>query len=241
MTPNTDTGIAPGGAIGRVLANAGLSRYALASLGAFLVNLVLFGLLQSLVTPGKIGSIDRSVRPVFELLRLRRDETTEIKTRRLPERKRTKPAVGGAPLAIAKSAALGTQPIAVNPGDFQAGFSLTGQPFLGVPGGQAGGVGTPDASGAGSDTDAIPLVRVNPLYPARAQARGIQGWVLVEFTVTAKGTTKDIVVVDADPKGHFEQAATSAVKKYRYKPRVEDGVAVDRPGVQLVISFAIEE
>lgn len=84
-------------------------------------------------------------------------------------------------------------------------------------------------------------MRVNPLYPARAQARGIQGWVLVEFTVTKLGTTKDIVVVDADPRGHFEHAATSAVKKYRYKPRIENGVAVDRPGVQLVILFAIEE
>ena len=225
-----------------ILAKAGLTRFALASFVAFLLNLALFGLLQSLVALGKSGSIERSSRPVFELLRLRRDEATEVKTRRLPERKRAKPAVGGAPLAIAKSALLGKQPITVDPGDFQVGFSLSGRPMLGGAGGAGGvGDGTPDASGAGSDTDAIPLVRVNPMYPARAQARGIQGWVLVQFTVTKEGTTKDIVVLDANPKGHFEAAATGAVKKYRYKPRIEDGVAVDRPGVQLVISFALED
>jgi protein TonB len=235
MTPNSDVGRTPGGALGR----AGLGRYALASLGGFLVNLVLFGVLQSLVTPRATGSIERSVRPVFELLRLRRDEATETKTRRLPERKRTKPSVGGAPLAIPRSAILGEQPITVDPGDFQGGVSLSGRLSLGAPGGV--GEGAPDASGAGSDTDTIPLVRVNPLYPARAQARGVQGWVLVEFTVTKQGTTANIVVLEADPKGYFEQAATNAVKKYRYKPRVEDGVAVDRPGVQLVISFEIED
>jgi protein TonB len=237
MTPHADGGSLPAS----LLARSGLGRYALAALGGFLVNLALFGALQALVEPGTSAAIDRSVRPVFEILRLRRDESTEVKTRRLPERKRSKPALGGAPLAIAKPSGVGSQSIAVTPGEFEGGFSLSGRINLGAPGGVPGGQGGGDASGAGSDTDAIPLVRVNPLYPARAQARGIGGWVLVEFTVTKEGGITDIRVVDADPKGYFEQAAKTAVKKYRYKPRVENGVAVDRPGVQLVISFAIED
>ena len=218
-----------------------VGRYALASLGGFIVTLATFGLLQTLVSPGKTGAIDRGVRPVFEFLRLRRDEVTETRTRRLPERKRAKPSVGGAPLAIARSAAPGTQGIAVSPGDLQGGFALTGKPYLGAPGGDpGGGDGTGDVSGGGSDTDAVPLVRVNPMYPPRAAARGIKGWVLLEFTVTKEGTTENIVVVDADPKGVFERAPTNAVEKYRYKPKIENGAPVDRPGVRLVISFAME-
>lgn len=217
-------------------------RYALASLGGFLVNLAVFGLLQALVKPGKTDMIERRVQPVLAFLRPRHDEATETKTRRLPERKRSKPSVATAPIAIAKSAAPAKQTIAVATGDLEAGFTVTGRPYLGAPGGApGGGGGTGDASGAGSDTDAVPLVRVNPLYPARAQARGVEGWVLVQFTVTKEGTTKDIVVVDADPKGYFERAATDAVKKYRYKPRIEDGAAVERAGEKLVISFAMED
>jgi protein TonB len=230
---------AEGGATGTARRET-LGRYAIAIFGGFVVNVLLFAVLQALIVPGTSATIERHARPVFEFLRLRRDETTEIKTRRLPERKPAKASVATAPLAIAKSAAPGKQAIAVNP-DFEGGFSLAGRPYLGAPGTGPAGEGTGDASGAGSDTDTIPLVRVNPLYPPRAQARGIEGWVLVEFTVTKQGTTENIVVIDADPKGYFERAATNAVKRYRYKPRVEDGVAVERPGVRLVISFAIEE
>jgi periplasmic protein TonB len=221
-----------------------VGRYALAALGGFVVNLIVFGLLQALVAPRVSETMEKRVRPAFEFLRLRRDETAQTKTRRLPDRKRAKPSVASAPLAIAKSAAPSKQGIDVAPGGLDAGFALAGRPYLGAPGGDPGGEGdgdgVGDASGAGSDTDAVALVRVNPLYPPRAQARGIQGWVLVEFTVTRQGTTKDIVVIDADPKGYFERSATVAVEKYRYKPRIENGVPVDRPGVRLVISFAIE-
>ena len=71
-------------------------------------------------------------------------------------------------------------------------------------------------------------------------SRGIEGWVLLTFTITPEGTTKDIEVLDADPKGYFERAAKDAVRRYKYKPRIENGVAVDWPGVQLVISFKME-
>ena len=218
-------------------------RYALASLGGFLVNLMLFALMQALIAPGKTDTIQRQIRPVFEFLRLKRDESTEVKTRRQPEKKRAKPSVASAPLAIAKSTAPSSLGIAVNPGEFKGGLAMTGRPFLGLPGGEPGGEGdgSGDGSGVGADTDAVPLVRVNPLYPPRAQSRGIQGWVLVEFTVTKQGLVENVVVVDADPDGYFEKAAVNAVQKYRYKPRFENGVAVDRPGVRLVISFALQE
>jgi protein TonB len=213
-----------------------LSRFAFAALGGLVVNLALFAVMHSLVGQRSEADLEKTVRPVFEFLRLRREEKTETKTRRAPERKESRPAVHAAPLAIAKSSAPGRQAIAAPVGDLSTGFSLAGRPYLGAMG-DTGGPGGP----AGAGSEAIPLVRVNPLYPPRAQARGVEGWVLLEFTITPQGTTKDITVLDADPKGHFERAAKDAVRKYKYKPRVVDGVAVDWPGVQLVISFEIEE
>ncbi len=91
----------------------------------------------------------------------------------------------------------------------------------------------------GEDTDAVPLVRVNPRYPRDAQVRGISGWVHLEFAVTPQGATADIVVLASDPEGYFEQAAIEAVERYEYKPRMTGRRAVSRPGLQVVLSFDI--
>jgi protein TonB len=94
---------------------------------------------------------------------------------------------------------------------------------------------------AGSDRDVIPLVRIAPDYPPRALSRGLEGWVKVQFTITPTGTVKDATVVDADPKSIFDDAALKAIARWRYNPRVEGGVAVERVGVQTIIRFQLEQ
>jgi protein TonB len=94
---------------------------------------------------------------------------------------------------------------------------------------------------AGSDRDVIPLVRIAPDYPPRALSRGLEGWVQVQFTITATGTVKDPVVVNAEPKQIFDDAALKAIARWRYNPRVEGGVAVERVGVQTIIRFQLDQ
>jgi protein TonB len=92
----------------------------------------------------------------------------------------------------------------------------------------------------GSDRDTMPLVRINPDYPPRAASRNIEGWVLVRFTITPAGTVRDATVVAAQPKGYFEDAALKAISRWRYNPKVEGGVAVERVGMQVKLSFNLE-
>ena len=94
---------------------------------------------------------------------------------------------------------------------------------------------------AGSDRDVIPLVRINPDYPPRALSRGLEGWVQVQFTITATGTVKDAIVVNAQPKNIFDDAALKAIARWRYNPKVDAGVAVERVGVQTIIRFQLEQ
>jgi protein TonB len=94
---------------------------------------------------------------------------------------------------------------------------------------------------AGSDRDVIPLVRINPDYPPRAQQRGIEGYVIVQFTITATGTVKDAVVVEAQPKGMFDDAALKAIARWRYNPKVENGTAVERVGIRTRLTFQLEQ
>lgn len=91
-----------------------------------------------------------------------------------------------------------------------------------------------------AEGDYLPIVRVAPVYPARALSRGIEGYVDMMFTVTTTGTVKDPVVVYST-SSLFDRAAIRAVLKFKYKPRVVDGVPVEVPGVKTRISFQIEE
>jgi protein TonB len=93
----------------------------------------------------------------------------------------------------------------------------------------------------GSDQDVVPLVRVNPLYPQGPAARGVEGWVKVQFSITATGAVADLEVVDSSPKGAFEEATLDAVRRWRYSPKVVDGAAVERVGVQTVVTFRLSE
>ena len=92
---------------------------------------------------------------------------------------------------------------------------------------------------AGSDRDTIPLVRVPPDYPQRALSRGLEGWVQVQFTITGTGSVTDAVVVKSSNK-IFEEAALKSIARWRYNPKIEGGVAVDRVGVQTIIRFTLE-
>jgi protein TonB len=94
---------------------------------------------------------------------------------------------------------------------------------------------------AGSDRDVIPLVRINPDYPPRAQQRGIEGYVIVQFTITATGTVKDAIVVEAMPRGMFDDAALKAIARWRYNPKVENGTAVERVGIRTRLTFQLEQ
>jgi periplasmic protein TonB len=94
---------------------------------------------------------------------------------------------------------------------------------------------------AGSDRDVIPLVRINPDYPPAALRRELEGWVQVQFTITPAGSVEDAIVVDAEPQDVFDDAALKAIVRWRYNPKVENGVAVERVGVQTRIVFRLEQ
>jgi protein TonB len=69
---------------------------------------------------------------------------------------------------------------------------------------------------------------VAPQFPQIARARGIDGWVDLQFVVGSDGAVSDVAVVGAQPVGIFEPAALDAVRHWRYQPVVHDGQAVSQ-------------
>ena len=90
--------------------------------------------------------------------------------------------------------------------------------------------------------DYLPIVKVAPIYPQRALSRGIEGFCVVEYTVTRQGTTRDPFVLESQcTSALFHRASLQAALKFKYKPRVIDGEAVEVPGVQNKFTYEITE
>ncbi len=101
-----------------------------------------------------------------------------------------------------------------------------------------------DMSGTGgftADGEYLPIVKVQPIYPRRAQTRGIEGYVLLQFTVTATGAVRDPVVIEAKPPGIFDRAAINAALKFKYKPKVINGEPIEVAGVLNRIVFELSD
>jgi protein TonB len=85
----------------------------------------------------------------------------------------------------------------------------------------------------------VPLLRVPPKYPARAASRHIEGWVTVEFTIQTDGSVDDAVVVGSEPEDIFNDAALTAIGKWKFKEKIVNGVAVPQRAVQK-LQFKLE-
>lgn len=92
-----------------------------------------------------------------------------------------------------------------------------------------------------ADGEMMPLVNVVPTYPSRALQNRIEGWAQVRFTVTETGNVRDISIIDAEPERVFDRASIQAAEKFRYQPRVVDGVAVEVPNVQYVFRYELTD
>ena len=76
------------------------------------------------------------------------------------------------------------------------------------------------------DERAMP-VEVAPLvYPEIAYMNRLRGTVRMRLFISADGRVDRAVVVEAKPKGHFEEAAIDAVQRTRFRPARKDGQPV---------------
>ena len=91
-----------------------------------------------------------------------------------------------------------------------------------------------------SDGEYLPIVKVAPQYPRRALKRGLEGDVILEYTVTKQGSVRSPKVLQStDPV--FNKAAIDSAMRYKYKPRVINGQAQEVPGVRTRIKFRMNK
>ena len=97
------------------------------------------------------------------------------------------------------------------------------------------------SGGGGNEGDYLPIIKVPPIYPISAAERGIEGYCIVEYTVTTTGTVKDISVVEGQcTSSLFHRSSLRAAKKFRYKPRIINGIPIEVPGVQNKFTYQLD-
>ena len=163
---------------------------------------------------------------LVDFVRLRRDETIhrrELKPRKPPP-PQSPPELPSTPQFDSLNP--NVQTIAISATPVETDIEISGAGFsLGV-----------------GEGDYLPIVKVAPMYPQRALARGIEGYCVVQYTVTRQGTIRDpFVIEDQCTNLMFHRPSLQAALKFKYKPRVIDGQAVEVPGVQNKFTFVIEE
>lgn len=188
------------------------------------VTFGLFWVMQRLIlTEGKLDEGNKG--RVVDFVRLKREEATQEKKRELPDKKPPEEPPPPPDLNLSQNQ---------NP-DSDLGDTLAiAATDIDLGGGPSLGTGS-------GDTDIVPLVRVEPIYPQRAAQRGIEGWVEMEFTITAAGTVKNPVVTAYEPSSVFNRAALKAIRKWKYNPKIEDGKAVERSGVRVRLAFQLDK
>ena len=200
-----------------------IGRYALSIVIGVVVTLSLLFVMQLLIASGKAALTEPRARAQLDFVRVRRNENLNVEDF-TPDKPPPPPEV---PPETPPQEMDNVDPNA--PTINIAPPSVSADTNIGGPGGMNIAEG-----------DYLPIVRVAPIYPARALSRGLEGYVDMSFTVTTAGTVRDPIVLFST-SSLFERAATRAVLKFKYKPRVVDGVPVDVPGVKTRISFQIED
>jgi protein TonB len=65
-------------------------------------------------------------------------------------------------------------------------------------------------------------------------------WVELSFDITELGDVANIKVIKSTHKGMLDEAAIRALKKWKYKPKIVDGVAVVQKDMKVRLQFDIE-
>lgn len=196
-------------------------RYLIAIGLAAAVTFVIIWGMQSLIASGEGAMSDAPKGSVLDFVRVKKESQTQKKERK--PKKPPKPQEPPPPMEQPQLASPNP-----NANSASTNFSADVAADVGIEGGLSLDSG---------DGEYLPIVKVAPVYPRRAAQRGIEGYVIVEFTVSKQGSVKDPIVVEANPQGIFDQAAKNAALKFKYKPRVVNGEAVEVAGVQNRITF----
>ena len=197
-------------------------RYLSAMILGVIISLALFFLMQALIDSGEQDYRASNEGQIMEFIRIKDDENLSFKDRIKPK-KPTPPKEPPPPpkLIVEKQAKPTVNKIKIEIPNIDLPTIAGGGPFLG------NWQGNPLAEG-----DVLPIVRIDPRWPREALVKGIEGYVVVEVTIASDGSVRGASIIESVPKRMFDRSVIRAVLKWKFKPRIINGVPVERKAIQ---------
>lgn len=204
--------------------------------GALLITSAIYTLMDNMISRDRSRLVNAYDAAPIEFSRTALEEQTRTKDRRKkppPKPREIKRVRSEVEASINRLANL--------PQDFAA-YNVSS--LLGEGSGVALGQNLLDGSAQGMAmvmaSDLTPLTMLPPQYPPAALMRGTEGWVKVAFLVTEEGLVSEASVIEAKPRGIFEDAATAAALRWRFQPVVQGGLPVSVRAL-IQIDFVLPE
>lgn len=92
-----------------------------------------------------------------------------------------------------------------------------------------------------ADNQLVIALGFQPEYPHRAITKGVEGYALVGFSVSAAGEVFDPHILEAEPKGYFERSSLNAIKKFRYRARTVGGKPIATDGQRYMFTYKLDQ
>ncbi len=198
-----------------------IARYGVSFISGCAVTFSLLWVMQILIASGMDALTDKKDFKFLDFVRVK--ETEQLFTETAKPKKPPEPE---------------QQPPDMPPPQADSSSSATGASF-GVPAITGVDINIGIGGFAVTDGEYLPIVRVEPIYPRRAQSRGLNGSCIMTFTVNKLGLVSDPTAECTSTV--FERTSLNAVAKWKFKPRVVDGEAIDSPGVQTLLTYELAE
>jgi protein TonB len=197
-----------------------------ALVGSLLITLAVFLFMRSLIQQGAEADLQPTVYTDVQILHSQPEEpppqsqppdTAPEPTEVEPTMEPLAVSAVAAPSPVPPAAALEIPALELDAGDISvaAAGDRWSAPLRSGSGGAGGEVmvGGMDAQGY---IEVVPFDTRRPNVPLVAWQNKIDGWVLAAFSVTPEGRTRDVRVLDASPRGVFEDAVIAAIEDWRY-------------------------
>lgn len=206
-------------------------RRTLASVaGGVLLAAVLFLVMNALITGGRAQHRASTTGQIVDLIRVEEEEIVQTKRRVRPKKPPPPKPPPPPKLKVANEARPTKDPMRIDLPKIGVSGALGGGPFL----------GTWSPGETAREGEVEPIVRINPQYPRQALFDGTEGYVKFEVLIGTDGSVLDVRVTEAEPGRVFVRNALRAVRRWVFKPRVVDGVAVER-WAKTSIVFELED
>lgn len=206
-----------------------MGRLILASPIALAVTLALFSLMAWMVDNGGKSIPKPTAALSFTMVMAEQEQDVQRRQRSVPEQPQVPQVPTQAPARSEQTAAMDVS--SLNPlVDLNLSTAIEGV-----------AVNAPQFGEFSVNQQVMPLHRVEPNYPAKALQRGVEGYVTLRFNIDELGKTRDIEVVDANPKRYFEREAMLALRNWKYQPKIVDGKAVVQTGLTVRLEFKLQK